>query len=96
MIGLEFSLVFLGFCVLFGVRRDWRDSGAIRFQFVPHRDRARPPVAKQRRSRGATETFAARPEAAPYLACEAARVALTRDCSLARRAAEGMVPPFRN
>ena len=34
MIGLEFSLVFLGFCVLFGVWRDWRDSGAIRFEFV--------------------------------------------------------------
>ena len=34
MIGLEFSLVFLGFCLLFDVWRDWRDSGAIRFQLV--------------------------------------------------------------
>ena len=34
MIGLEFSLVFLGFCLLFDVWRGWRDSGAIRFQLV--------------------------------------------------------------
>ena len=46
-------------------------------------------MAKQRRSRGATETFAVRPEAAPYLACEAARAPLPRDRRPARVAPVG-------
>ena len=63
-LGALISLVFRGFSPLLGVWRDWRDSGAIQSWLVPHRNRTRPPVAKQRRSRGATETFAVRPEAA--------------------------------
>ena len=34
-LGALISLVFRGFSPLLGVWRDWRDSGAIRFQLVP-------------------------------------------------------------
>ena len=34
-LGSLISLVFRGFSPLLGVWRDWRDSGAIRFQLVP-------------------------------------------------------------